>query len=176
MKKLLLYFVFFVSGASALLAQTRVITGTVTSSAEGEGTLPAVTVIVKGTAIGTSTDADGKYSLSVPDNATTLVFSFIGMKPQEVPLTGGTVINVVMEPEMVGLEEVVVTALGISREKKSLGYATQEVKGDVISNVKTANFMNNLSGKVSGVQIQRNQNMGGSTNVIVRGSKSLDKQ
>jgi TonB-linked SusC/RagA family outer membrane protein len=73
----------------------------------------------------------------------------------------------------VGLDEVVVTALGISREKKSLGYATQEVKGDVISNVKTANFMNNLSGKVSGVQIQRNQNMGGSTNVIVRGSKSL---
>ncbi|MBN2863529.1 MAG: carboxypeptidase-like regulatory domain-containing protein, partial [Bacteroidales bacterium] len=65
MKKLLLYLVFFVLGASALLAQTRVITGTVTSSIEGEGTLPAVTVIVKGSAIGTSTDADGRYSLSV---------------------------------------------------------------------------------------------------------------
>ena len=173
MKKLLLYFVFFVSGASALLAQTRVISGTVTSSVAGEGTLPAVTVIVKGTAIGASTDADGKYSLSVPSNATTLVFSFIGMKPQEVAIDGRTVINVTMESELVGLDEVVVTALGISRDKKSLGYATQEVKGDVISNVKTSNFMNNLSGKVSGVQIQRNQNMGGSTNVIVRGSKSL---
>ena len=173
MKKLLFCFVFVVAGASALLAQTRVISGTVTSSTEGEGPLPAVTVIVKGTAIGTSTDANGKYTLSVPDNATTLVFSFIGMKPQEVAIEGRSVVNVVLEPEMVGLDEVVVTALGISREKKSLGYATQEVKGDVISNVKTANFMNNLSGKVSGVQIQRNQNLGGSTNVIVRGSKSL---
>jgi TonB-linked SusC/RagA family outer membrane protein len=173
MKKLLLYLVFFVLGGSALIAQTRVITGTVTSSIEGEGTLPAVTVMVKGTAIGTSTDVDGRYSLSVPADAATLVFSFIGMKPQEVAIDGRTVINVIMEPETVGLDEVVVTALGISREKKSLGYATQEVKGDVISNVKTANFMNNLSGKVSGVQIQRNQNMGGSTNVIVRGSKSL---
>jgi len=173
MKKLLLCFVFFVAGALALLAQNRVITGTVTSSVEGEGTLPAVTVIVKGTAIGASTDVNGMYSLSVPENATTLVFSFIGMKPQEVAIEGRSVINVIMESEMVGLDEVVVTALGISREKKSLGYATQEVRGDVISNVKTANFMNNLSGKVSGVQIQRNQNLGGSTNVIVRGSKSL---
>lgn len=74
------------------------------------------------------------------------------MKTQEVAIEGRTVINVIMDPETVGLDEVVVTALGISREKKSLGYATQEVKGDVISNVKTANFMNNLSGKVSGVQ------------------------
>lgn len=173
MKKLFLYFVFFVSGATALMAQTRVITGTISSSIEGEGALPGVTVIVKGTVIGESTDADGKYSIAVPTNATTLVFSFVGMKPQEVAIEGRTLINVILEPDLVGLDEVVVTALGISREKKSLGYATQEVKGDVISNVKTANFMNNLSGKISGVQIQRNQNMGGSTNVIVRGSKSL---
>jgi len=173
MKKLLLYLIFFVLGSSALIAQTRVISGTVTSAVAGEGTLPAVTVIVKGNAIGTSTDAEGKYSISVPEDATTLVFSFIGMKPLEVAIEGRTVINVIMESATVGLDEVVVTALGISREKKSLGYATQEVKGDVISNVKTANFMNNLSGKVSGVQIQRNQNMGGSTNVSVRGSKSM---
>ena len=100
MKKLLLYFVFFVLGTSVLLAQTRVITGTVTSAAEGDGTLPAVTVIVKGTAIGTSTDSNGKYSLSVPENATTLVFSFIGMKQQEVLIDGRSVINVVLEPEL----------------------------------------------------------------------------
>ncbi len=77
MKKLLLYLVFFVLGGSALIAQTGAITGSVTSSIEGEGTLPAVTVIVKGTAIGTSTDADGRYSLSVPADATTsmLIFS-----------------------------------------------------------------------------------------------------
>ena len=135
--------------------------------------MPGVTVIAKGTAIGVSTDAGGKYSIAVPTNATTLVFSFIGMKSQEVAIEGRSVINVIMEADVVGLNEVVLTAPGISREKKSLGYATQEVKGDVISTVKTANFMNNLSGKVSGVQIQKNQNMGGSTNVIVRGSKSL---
>ena len=95
------------------------------------------------------------------------------MKSLEVAIAGRTVIDGILESDLVGLNEVVVTALGISREKKSLGYATQEVKGDAVSKVKTANFMNTLSGKISGVQVQRNQNMGGSTNVIVRGSKSL---
>ncbi|TFH50214.1 MAG: SusC/RagA family TonB-linked outer membrane protein [Bacteroidia bacterium] len=173
MKKLVLYFVFFVFGASALLAQTRVITGTISSSEQGEGVLPGVTIMVKGTLIGASSGADGKYSISAPTDATTLVFSFIGMQAQEVEIGGRNVIDVIMEPALVGLDEVVVTALGISRERKSLGYATQELRADAVSTVKTSNFVNNLSGKISGVQIQRNQNMGGSTNVIVRGSKSL---
>ncbi|MBE0668540.1 MAG: TonB-dependent receptor plug domain-containing protein, partial [Bacteroidales bacterium] len=173
MKKLVLYFVFFVFGASALLAQTRVITGTISSSVQGEGVLPGVTIMVKGTLIGASSGADGKYSISAPTDATTLVFSFIGMQAQEVEIGGRNVIDVIMEPALVGLDEVVVTALGISRERKSLGYATQELRADAVSTVKTSNFVNNLSGKISGVQIQRNQNMGGSTNVIVRGSKSL---
>jgi len=173
MKRLFLYFIFFMLGAPALMAQTRVISGTVSSSVEGEGVMPGVTVMVKGTSVGALTDADGKYSIQAPASATTLVFSFIGMKPQEIEIAGRSVINCLMESDVVGLDEVVITALGISREKKSLGYATQEVKADKISTVKTSNFMNNLSGKVSGVQIQRNQNMGGSTNVVVRGSKSL---
>jgi TonB-linked SusC/RagA family outer membrane protein len=159
--------------ATSLFAQNKVITGTVRSSVEAEGPIAGVSVIVKGTTTGITTGIDGKYSLSVPQNATTLVFSFIGMKKMEVEIAGRNMVDVIMEADILGLNEVVVTALGISREKKSLGYATQEVKGDVISTVKTANFMNNLSGKVSGVQITRNQNLGGSTNVIVRGSKSL---
>jgi TonB-linked SusC/RagA family outer membrane protein len=154
-------------------AQQRTVSGTVTSSVEGEGAMPGVSVGVKGTTTGIVTGTDGKYTLAVPENVTTLVFSYIGMKSQEIVIGNRSVIDVVLEPDILGLDEVVVTALGISRERKSLGYATQEVKGDVISTVKTANFMNNLSGKISGVQIQRNQNMGGSTNVIVRGSKSL---
>ena len=158
---------------SSLQAQNKVVTGTVRSSVESEGPIAGVTVIVKGTTTGMNTGIDGKYSLSIPQNATTLVFSFIGMKTQEVEISGRNIIDVVMEPDVLGLNEVVVTALGISRERKSLGYATQEVKGDALSKVKTANFMNTLSGKISGVQVQRNQNMGGSTNVIVRGSKSL---
>lgn len=174
MKKFLFLSIAFVMICiSPLFSQTKVVTGTVRSSVESEGPIAGVSVYVKGTTTGIITGIDGKYSLSIPQNATTLIFSFIGMKTQEVEISGRNIIDVVMEPDVLGLAEVVVTALGISREKKSLGYATQEVKGDVISTVKTANFMNNLSGKVSGVQIQRNQNMGGSTNVIVRGSKSL---
>ena len=174
MKKLLLLIVLFVFiGGSALLAQTIVITGTVTSSVEGEGTIPGVSVFVQGTTIGANTDVNGKFSLAVPQNATTLVFTYIGMKRQEVAIAGRTVINVTMEPDLLGLNEVVVTALGITREKKSLGYATQQVKGDAVSTVKTDNFVNSLSGKIAGVNIKTNGNMGGSTNVIIRGSKSL---
>ena len=174
MKKFVfLIFAFLFICVSSLQAQNKVITGTVRSSVESEGPIAGASVIVKGTTTGINTGIDGKYSLSIPQNATTLVFSFVGMQTQEVEISGRNIIDVVMEPGVLGLAEVVVTALGISREKKSLGYATQEVKGDIVSTVKTANFMNNLSGKISGVQIQRNQNMGGSTNVIVRGSKSL---
>ncbi|HBC78771.1 MAG TPA: SusC/RagA family TonB-linked outer membrane protein, partial [Bacteroidales bacterium] len=174
MKKFVfLIFAFLFICASPLLAQSKVITGTVRSSVESEGPIAGVSIIVKGTTIGINTGADGRYSLSVPPNSTTLVFSFIGMKKLEVEIAGRNVVDVTMEADIQGLNEVVVTALGISRERKSLGYATQEVKGDEISKVKTANFANSLSGKISGVQVQRNQNMGGSTNVIVRGSKSL---
>ncbi len=174
MKKFVfLIFAFLFICASPLLAQNKVITGTVRSSVESEGPIAGVSVIVKGTTTGITTGADGRYSLSVPSNATTLVFSFIGMKKLEAEIAGRNVVDVIMEADIMGLNEVVVTALGISRERKSLGYATQEVKGDEISKVKTANFANSLSGKISGVQVQRNQNMGGSTNVIVRGSKSL---
>lgn len=174
MKKLLLLFVLFVfMGVQSLLAQTRLITGTVTSAAEGEGPIPGVTVQVKGTTIGTVTDANGKYSLAVPQNATTLIFSYVGMKSQEVEIGGRAVINGVLESSLVGLDEVVVTALGISREKKSLGYATQQVGNEAINTIKTDNFVNALSGKIAGINIKANNNMGGSTNVIIRGSKSL---
>jgi TonB-linked SusC/RagA family outer membrane protein len=174
MKKQFLLIVLFVFiGGFTLLAQTILITGTVTYSVAGEGPIPGVTVQVKGTTLGAITDLNGKFSLSAPQSATTVVFSYIGMKTQDIDIKGRKVIDVVMEPNLLNLNEVVVTALGISREKKSLGYASQEVKGDDISTVKTSNFMNSLSGKVSGVQIKKNTNMGGSTNVVMRGSKSL---
>ena len=174
MKKLFLLIVLFVfiSGYT-LLAQTIVITGTVTSSVQGEGAIPGVTVTVKGTTVGAITDVNGKYSVTAPQNSTALLFSYIGMKKQEIVIGGRKVIDVIMEPDLLGLNEVVVTALGISREKKSLGYSTQEVKGDIISTVKSDNFVNSLSGKVSGVVITRNTNFGGSTNIQVRGATSL---
>lgn len=94
MKKLFLLIVLFVFvSVSALWAQTKVITGTVTSAVEGEGPIPGVTVQVKGTTIGAVTDVDGKYSITVPQNATTLIFSYIGMKSQEVAIAGRSVID-----------------------------------------------------------------------------------
>jgi hypothetical protein len=143
MKKQFLLIVLFVfMGGFTLLAQTILITGTVTSSVAGEGPIPGVTVQVKGTTLGAITDLNGKFSLSAPQSATTVVFSYIGMKTQDIDIKGRKVIDVVMEPNLLNLNEVVVTALGISREKKSLGYATQEVKGDIISTVKSDNFVN----------------------------------
>jgi|WetSurMetagenome_2_1015567.scaffolds.fasta_scaffold11305_2 TonB-linked SusC/RagA family outer membrane protein len=172
MKRVYLLILSLLISCTLLMAQTRMITGIVTGSEDGKPVI-GCTVQLKGTVTGTTTDINGKYLLAVPQNATTLVFSYIGMKTQEVEIGGSQVIDVSLQSDLVGLSEVVVTALGISREKKSLGYATQQVSGDAISTVKSSNFMNSLSGKLSGVVIKKNQNMGGSTNVIVRGSKSL---
>lgn len=168
---LLLVFIFVLSILTGS-AQTRVLTGVVTSSDDGLP-VPGVSVMVKGTTSGTITDVNGNYTISLPNQAKMLVFSFVGMSTREIGITSSDKLNVVLSPSVIGVDEVVVTALGITREKKSLGYATQEVKGDLINSVKTSNFVNSLSGKLSGVQVQRNQNMGGSTNVIVRGSKSI---
>jgi TonB-linked SusC/RagA family outer membrane protein len=175
MKKLFLLIVLFVfvSGYT-LMAQTIVITGSITSSVEGEGPIPGVTVQVKGTTIGVLTGADGKYSITVPTGATTLVFSYIGMKTQEVEIGGRTVINGVLESDLVGLNEVVVTALGIKRESKALGYSVQSVSVDQIANSNNANIINSLSGKVAGVNITPSSGAAGaSTFIEIRGSTSL---
>ena len=167
---ILLVFLLF-AGLQVVLAQ-KTITGKVTSSEDGLG-IPGATVLVKGTTQGVITDMDGAFKLSVPANATKLVVSVVGMKSIEVEIGTQTSFAVVLEPEARDIEGVVITALGISREKKSLGYATQEVKGDALSTVKSANFINSMSGKVTGVQIKKTTNMGGSTNILIRGNKSL---
>lgn len=158
-------------GFTALYAQDVQIKGKVTSAEDGEA-LPGVSVVIKGTQTGTATDANGNFVLTVPSNAT-LVISSVGFKTQEVAVAGRTIVDIAMESEVVAVDEVVVTALGISREKKSLGYAVQEVKGDDINKVKTDNFINSISGKVAGVQVKASGNMGGSTNVVIRGAKSF---
>jgi len=151
-------------------AQDRVVTGVVTDNSGLP--IPGVNVLVKGTNLGTQTDMDGKYSIKA-STSQTLVFNFVGMKSQEI-VASSSPINVKMKDDAVELEGVVVTALGVKREKKSLGYATQEVKaGDLKSGTAGGNFLNDLSGKVAGVQIRRNNNFGGSTNVVSRGVKSL---
>lgn len=160
----------FASGE--LWAQDRVVSGRVTDADEGGG-LPGVNVVLQGTTSGTVTDANGDYSLTVPSGDGTLVFTFVGMATQEIPISGRTRIDVVMAADVAQLNEVVVTALNIPREKASLGYATQQLDNSAVTTVKQQNFINSLSGKVSNVQIRRNNNFAGSTNIVIRGNKSV---
>ena len=150
--KLLLLSAFVCFGISNALAQTKV-SGQVTSSEDGQP-IPGVTVIVKGlSGVGTSTNIEGKYTLGVPTSGKVLVFSYVGFKTQEVLLEGKTSINVVLIAETKRIDEVVVTALGVTRAKKALGYAVQDVQGDELAKVKSQNVVSSLSGRVSGVQI-----------------------
>ena len=172
MKKLIGLFVFLLLvGTQIVTAQSKQITGTVTSADDGLG-MPGVSVVVKGTTIGASTDIDGKYSLEAAASDV-LVYSFVGMVSREVTVGSQTVINVVMETESIGMDEVVVTALGVTREKKSLGYAVTEIGGDAVSEVKETNIVNSLSGKVAGVNIRQANTMGGSADILIRGTASL---
>lgn len=151
-------------------AQEQMVTGTVTD--DGGMPLPGVNVLVKGTTRGVQTDFDGLYSIEASQGEV-LVYSFLGMKTQEMTVGTATQYNVVLAPDAAQLEEVVVTALGIKREKKSLGYATQEVDGSEVSDVPTSNFVNSLSGKVAGLSVKSSGTMGGSSNIVIRGNSSL---
>ncbi|WP_255491400.1 SusC/RagA family TonB-linked outer membrane protein [Dysgonomonas sp. ZJ279] len=140
-------------------------------------TLPGVTVAVKGTSVGTISDYDGNYSLDL-SKATTpnpvLVFSYIGYLAQEVTVNGKTEINVVLAEDAQKLDEVVITALGIKRQRRSLGYSTANVSGDQFTESRDANLGNALSGKIAGVSVANNSTgLGGSSRVIIRGNASL---
>jgi TonB-linked SusC/RagA family outer membrane protein len=146
------------------------VTGVVKDASSGEP-LPSVSVKVKGTDNAAITNFDGAYSIKA-SSGSVLVFSSMGYESQEASVSGST-LNVSLTPSTNKLDEVVITALGISREKKSVGYAIQEVGGTEVSKVKDANFMSSLSGKVAGVNIRQSGTMGGSANVVIRGYKSL---
>jgi TonB-linked SusC/RagA family outer membrane protein len=155
--------------AQLTFAQERAVTGVVSDNAGMP--IPGVSVLVKGTNFGTQTDFDGKFAINASPSQT-LIFSYIGLETQELKATS-TSLNVKMKSTAFELEGVVVTALGIKREKKSLGYATQEVSGEEVSNVKSSNFVNSLSGKVAGLDIKTSGNLGGSTQVVIRGNSSI---
>ncbi|MCL2726864.1 MAG: SusC/RagA family TonB-linked outer membrane protein, partial [Bacteroidales bacterium] len=154
-----------------LYGQTIQVKGVVTDAMDNS-TLPGVVITVKGTNTVVSTLNDGSYTVSAQANSV-LVFSFIGMTPQEVAVQGREVINVVLSSSTV-LDEVVVTALGITRERKSLGYAVQAVDGEEFSKIRTGNVVNSLAGRVAGVQIVSSSGqLGGGAKVTVRGNTSL---
>jgi TonB-linked SusC/RagA family outer membrane protein len=171
MKKILLFCLVTMLSASAF-AQDMNVTGRVTDATDGLP-LPGVNVVVKGTTNGTVTDTDGRYSLTVSNSANVLIFSFIGLVTQEIEISGRQVIDVPMRSDVTQLSEVVVTALGIERKRNELPYAAQQVTGEQITATRNANFVNALSGKVAGIDIKTNNNLGGSTNVVIRGYKSI---
>lgn len=174
MKKLTIFLAFLLFVGFSVQAQMQ-ISGTVTGAEDGLS-IPGVSVVVKDNpTIGTTTNVDGAYSLTLPSGTEAIVFSFIGMKTQEVLINGRSVIDVKMEAEVLEMEEVVVTALGISREKKALGYAVQDVKGDELTESRDINIVNAISGKVAGVKITGAQgNMGGSSRILIRGANSVN--
>ena len=142
----------FMLASSESWAQERTVTGKVSSSEDGSS-LPGVNVLLKGTTSGAVTDAEGRYSLSVPASGGILVFTFIGLSSQEVEIGNRSTIDISMALDAQQLSEVVVTALGISREKSSLGYATQQVSGENIRVARETNVNTALAGKIAGVQI-----------------------
>jgi TonB-linked SusC/RagA family outer membrane protein len=154
------------------MAQVRAITGKVTDAATSQP-LPGVTVLVKGTTVGTATGADGSYTVSAPEGSNTLIFRFIGYQTIEKAIGSATSIDVALPVDAKQLDEVVVTALGIERSRNELAYSAQEVSGDQITRTRSADFVNTLSGKVAGLDIRTNNTMGGSTNVIIRGYSSI---
>ena len=171
-KSLLLVFALITVLLQQAWAQDRTISGRIVDRANNQG-LPGVTVLAKGTTVGTSTNADGGYTLSVPNTATTLVFSFIGYASQEQTIGSASTIDLALVVDSKQLNEVVVTALGVERTRNSLAYSATQIDGDVLTVARNPNAVNSLSGKVAGLTIQQNNTMGGSTNVIIRGTKSV---
>ncbi len=169
-KKHIVLMLFFTQ--ALIYSQNKNIRGVVKND-KGEPVIGA-TVVYKGSSIGTITDFDGLFELQVAkQEAPVLVISYVGFVTQEIPVAGQKKVNVLLVPSDIVLEEVIVTALGIKREKKSLTYASQTVDTDDFSETRTSNFLNNLSGKVAGVQITSSGSPVGSNRVVIRGATSL---
>ena len=173
MKKVTLLLAMFMLGLQVLFAQTREITGVVTSGEDGMP-IPGVSVIVKGTTLGTVTDMDGRFALQVPTDAQDVVFSFVGMASQEIAIAGRNTINIVMQPQAIGVDEVVVTALGIKREKREVTYQTQKVGDQELNIIAPTRAASALAGKVAGLQINvQNNGVNPTTQILLRGLRSI---
>ncbi|MCD7976636.1 MAG: SusC/RagA family TonB-linked outer membrane protein [Tannerellaceae bacterium] len=148
--------------------------GKITGTVEDDfGPVTGASVVVKGTTNGTITDFDGNFELDGVKSGDVISISFIGYVPQEITYTGQGSVMVKLVEDTQTLDEVVVTALGIKREKKALGYATQELKGDALVSARESNVTNALSGKVSGLQVVRGSGVGSSSKIVLRGYSSL---
>ncbi|UKJ07692.1 SusC/RagA family TonB-linked outer membrane protein [Solitalea lacus] len=173
MKKRLLYFMaVLLLVANAAVAQNRTITGTVTDKTDG-GPIPGASILVKGSSIGAQTNIEGKYSIAIPQGST-LVFKFVGYTTKEVTVGASTTVNVSLEQDSKQLGEVVVTALGISRDKKALGYSANSISKEELTKAAPVSMMDGLQGKVAGAEISSQSGApGASSKVVLRGYASL---
>ena len=168
-----MFLVVFVLSAFNTFAQTTTTTGTITDASDGM-TLPGVSVLEKGTTNGVITDFDGNYTIITTKENAVLEFSFLGYQTTEIAVNGQTKINVTLEQGSEALDEIVITALGIEKSTKAIGYSLTQVKGEEMSNIKTTNAINSLQGKVAGVNITTNATgAAGSSRVVIRGASSL---
>jgi len=168
MRKIALFLTVLLCSNAAVFAQVK---GKVLDAKDGSA-LAGASVKIQGTTQGTSTDANGLFSLDATSEVT-LEISGVGFTMVTVKATPGKMISVSLESNTGNMKEVIVTALGISRSKNTLPYSAQKVTGADVSQSRNGNFVNNLSGKVAGLEIRQNNTMGGSTNVVLRGAKSL---
>ena len=151
-------------------AQTKTVTGKVSDKT---GPLPGVMVLLKGTKKGTTTDFDGNFSIEAKKGAV-LQFSFIGMKTVDQAIGNSVKLNIILQEDTQALDEVVITAIGITREKKSLGYAASVIKSEELTKARESNVVNSLAGKVAGVRVtSQSGTLGGSSKIIIRGASSM---
>lgn len=160
-----------------LPAQSLVIRGKVTDAGSGNA-FPGVTIQVKSSVKGTTTGPQGEYNITVPDNNAVLIFRAVGYLSQELAVGTQTTLNVALQVDTRNLEQVVVTALGITRKERAVGYATQQVKGENLTVAKEQNVLAALSGKIAGVQVTGSSgaSMGGTQKIKIRGVNSLNGQ
>jgi len=173
MRKLkVLIYTLLLCSTQILFAQSRLITGTVTAVDDGT-VIPGVTVYASGTNVGAISNANGTYSINVPEGAQKLIFSFIGMKTREVSIENQQVIDITLEQEFLGIEELVVTAIGIKRNSRDLSYSVQKVDGEAVENKMETDVMRALSGRIAGVFVASSGGASGSSsNITIRGSSS----
>ena len=162
--------VLLLAGFTALTAQDRSVSGTVSDT---DGPLIGATVMASGTTIGTVTDFDGRFSLTLPDGVDRLLFTYTGYESLTLAVGTETELAVTLAESALDLDEVVVTALGVKREKKSLGYAVQDLQGEALEQTRSTNVVNGLSGKVAGLQVTAANVPGGGSQVTIRGNSSV---
>ena len=171
--RILVFCVAILLSVGSTHAQGKIVSGRVTSDGNNSP-LAGISVLVKGTNIGVSSDAQGRYSLTIPKANATIVFSFTGYTTQEIDVSDKKVVNVQMAADLKELSEVVVTAFGIEKSKKALTYSTQVVDGSKLTEARETNVVNSLKGRVAGLHVNPSSGgPGGSSYVMIRGNSSL---